>query len=365
MSNYDLAVFIGRFQILHSGHMAVIAEALSKADNLAVLVGSAKSSRSHRNPFTFQERRKMILESVDSKFQASDRLFIAPIVDTPYNDALWISDVQSTVNVIVEQLALKKKCKKEDIKVCLIGHCKDSSSYYVKIFVQWGSIEAINYKNMSSSPMRSAYFSNIGHMWLANCDGHVQGDNPTQHLVPTPVRAFLDGFLDTPEYKMIRDEYEFILRYKTQWAVAPYPVTFVTTDAVVISSGHVLMIKRGGHPGKGSWALPGGFLGQDETIENGMLRELQEETGLRIPSRVLRGSIVTHRVFDDPQRSARGRTITYAYLIKLRDEVSLPMITAGDDAVKAKWIALADLDPTIIFEDHYAIIQTLIGQLIA
>jgi bifunctional NMN adenylyltransferase/nudix hydrolase len=135
-------------------------------------------------------------------------------------------------------------------------------------------------------------------------------------------------------------------------------------DACVVQAGHVLLIERRAEPGKGLWALPGGFLEQSETIETAVLRELREETKLKVPEPVLRGSIVTSRVFDDPARSLRGRTITHAYLIHLAPHgEGLPEVKASSDARKARWWPLAQVKPSMMFEDHMSIIKSLTAAL--
>ena len=127
-------------------------------------------------------------------------------------------------------------------------------------------------------------------------------------------------------------------------------------------SGHVLMIKRKACPGMGLWALPGGFLNQNERILDGMIRELKEETGIKVPVPVLIGNIKGQQVFDDPNRSLRGRTITHAFFIEL-PAGELPHIKGMDDAEKAKWIPLSFIREEELFEDHYQILNTFLGSL--
>ena len=351
--DYNIAVFIGRFQPFHHGHLAVILEGLERADHMVVLVGSASSPRCHRNPFTFDERSKMIRESIPSHLR--DRIRIKPLEDAAYNDSKWIHGVQSNVTRAAWEFDYTR-----EPTVALIGHSKDNTSYYLKLFPQWHSIEVPNYRNMNSTQIRNAYFSNIADMWLSDCDGHRIGDLPQDHIVTPGVREFLMEFRNTASYKMIKDEYEFILKYRASWAVAPYPVNLVCVDAVVIKSGHVLMIERGAFPGKGQMALPGGYLNINERAVDGMIRELREETGLKVPDKVLRGSITAHDVFDDPNRSARGRVMTIAYLIDLGTG-PLDKVKGSDDAVKAKWIPLSNVRRSETFEDHIDIIEFLIG----
>ena len=115
-------------------------------------------------------------------------------------------------------------------------------------------------------------------------------------------------------------------------------------------------------PGRGLWALPGGFLNPKETLFDACIRELREETRLKVPEPVLRGSCHSQHTFDDPYRSARGRTITQAFYFQLKnDPKGLPKVKGGDDAAKAFWLPLAELDAKMMFEDHYAIITKMVG----
>ena len=93
----------------------------------------------------------------------------------------------------------------------------------------------------------------------------------------------------------------------------------------------LLMVKRGGHPFIGKWALPGGFLEPDETAEQAVRRELAEETGVNADA------IIQLRAFSDPHRDPRTRIVTVAYIAVLD---RLPDARAGDDAADAKWFAL-------------------------
>ena len=136
-----------------------------------------------------------------------------------------------------------------------------------------------------------------------------------------------------------------------------YPRPAVTADCVVIgsaadSSRYVLLIRRGNEPYKGCWALPGGFMDMDETLEQCALRELKEETGLT-PS----GDITELKSFSTVDRDPRGRTITVAFLIEM------PMTEAkgGDDAADARWFPLNELPPLAF--DHDEIIKEALARI--
>jgi len=99
-----------------------------------------------------------------------------------------------------------------------------------------------------------------------------------------------------------------------------------------------------------------------------MIRELREETRIRVPDPVLRGHIVGGpRVFDDPHRDPRGRFITHAFLIALQprreDGFKLPKVKGSDDAASARWVPQAEIRREDLFLDHYDIIQNMVSQL--
>ena len=188
------------------------------------------------------------------------------------------------------------------------------------------------------------------------------GATPTPERTPESTRQVLDDFKKTEDYQQLHEEADFIDKYKRQWQAAPYPPTFMTADALIVQSGHILLVERRSMPGRGLWALPGGFVNPKETLFDACIRELREETRLKVPEPVLRGSCHSQHTFDDPYRSARGRTITQAFYFQLKnDPKGLPKVKGGDDAAKAFWLPLAELDATMMFEDHYAIITKMVG----
>lgn len=350
---FDFLVFIGRFQPFHFGHLAVVREALSRADKLIVLIGSSWQPRSVRNPWTFEERETMLRACLGAS--EAPHVLTAPLMDIPYNDEAWVRNVQATVQGLV---TAHHGIPHRRPKIGLIGHSKDHSSYYLKLFPQWESVAVNNVGGLSATPLREALFDvgndrqPTGSDWLRTA---------AAEALPHPVREHLQAFCTADAFTDVREEHLFIANYRKAWAQAPYPPTFVTVDAVVVQSGHVLLVERKARPGRGQWALPGGFVDPQERLIDACLRELREETRLKVPAPVLKGSITGQRVFDDPARSARGRTITHAFCIELEPSLELPKVKGGDDARHAFWVPLAELDPARMFEDHYFIIQDLLG----
>lgn len=346
---FDFLVFIGRFQPFHAGHLHVVQQALQSAERLIILCGSAHQARQTRNPWTVAEREQMIRLC----FNAADnsRIDIVPLMDSCYNDAKWVQNVQSTVSGLV---CAHHQQPHRSARVGLIGHNKDQTSYYLNLFPQWGSVAVDNYRDISATLIRELLFN---HSSQDERDLIAQLD----HLLPAAVLQYLHPWLRSDTFIDLQQEYQFIQRYQSAWAKAPYPPTFVTVDAVVVQSGHILLIERKARPGKDLWALPGGFVDQNETLMDACLRELREETRLKIPAPVLKGSIVQQHVYDEPHRSARGRTITHAFHIDLAPNAQLPPVKGGDDAKAAHWVPLANLQPAQLFEDHYFIIQHMLG----
>lgn len=353
--NFDFLVFIGRFQPFHNGHALVVRRALQKAGTLIMLIGSSHRPRCTRNPFTFVEREQMIRATLTA--DENERLVIHPLMDATYNDDVWISNVQKTIAGIV---TAHHSQPHRDARIGLIGHNKDNTSYYLSLFPTWQSVDVESAEPVSATDVRDAIFKSDAGKWE---DYRTSVQENAGVLVPEPVLEFLNSFVRSEAFEHLRSEYEFVTRYRSRWNDAPYEPTFLTVDAVVVQSGHILLVERRARPGKGQWALPGGFISPSETLKESMLRELKEETRIKVPVPALAGSIQAEGVFDDPYRSARGRTVTHAFFIHLPPSTDLPKVKGGDDALRAFWMPLAELDPGRMYEDHYFIIQRMVGQM--
>ena len=128
-----------------------------------------------------------------------------------------------------------------------------------------------------------------------------------------------------------------------------YPRPAVTADCVVMTKElipQVLLIERGADPYKGCWAFPGGFMNMDETTEQCAIRELEEETGLRLTK------IQQIGAYSKVDRDPRGRTITVAYLVIVNQPIA---VTGQDDAAKAQWFPIDALPPLAF--DHEDIMR--------
>ncbi len=342
---YTHAVVIGRFQPFHSAHQDLIQYSLTLAEKVIVILGSARSASDVKNPFTPAMREEMIRACFPAE---NKRLIFRAVRDYPYNDHFWTTEIQNVVNEEIED--------ESDANVAMVGFFKDRSSYYLNLFPQW-SFEEFYCKDKSklkinATEIREKYFAD---------------DESWKIDVPKQIATQLEVFKKTEIFETLQKEFTYIKQYKedTKFVGVPYKPVFVTTDAVVVQSGHILVIRRGHQPGKGLLALPGGFLQPELTLEDNAIKELKEETQIKVPSAVLRGSIKASRPFDYPERSSRGRTVTFAYFIELEPSLKdgLPKVKGGDDAAKAFWLPLSALgeNEDKFFEDHYSVIRTFLG----
>jgi len=331
MKSFDYCVFISRFQPFNNGHYQLVKEALKRAETLLIVIGSYKKASDIENPWSAEQREQMIRSSLSN--EELEHIKFLYVRDSFYVNNKWLTEVQ--------QLVYQATDGCDDSKICLIG--KDNLFPQWKLFIN----KEMN-SHYKSSGIRGLYFTH---------------DSSYKNFVPEQVHAYMEDFKNTDAFSSLKATYDYVRDYKASWSGAPFPVTFVTVDCIVIKSGHVLTVRRKGNPGKGQIALPGGFLNTTETALAGALRELKEETGIKVDKAVLEASVIEQRAFDYPKRSVRGRTITHAFLIDLGNG-PLPPVKGQDDADKAWWMSLSEFASREeeFFEDHFHIINYFVSK---
>lgn len=336
---YDLIVFIGRFQPFSEHHKEIVRRARAQADNVLILVGSANSRRTTRNPLTYLERSSMIEEFLD--IEDIGNVWIAALQDKTYNDNAWALSVNKEISSTCRSIFANNRWSPAgtlDYKIGIIGHKKDETTTHLEMFPQYDVIDVGYINAPSASEIREKIFS---------AEDEVEAVPVIQKELHVPYTVA----------KKLASMYFDELNYRSEWGEGP----FLTADSVVRVGDHVLLVERSDG---GGWALPGGFLNKNETFFQAAIRELREETRLRVPERVLKGSLnkdKPRRVFDDPNRSTRARIVTEAFYFDLVHDTSLPEVRGSDDAKRAFWCPIIDLKEEMFFDDHYHILTYFLG----
>lgn len=315
MQNNKKGFLVARLQPLHSGHRHLIREAAKQVKELIVFIGSANQCRSIRNPFTYLERRDMLIQFL--RHEGIKNVGICPLNDYPYTDAQWIADVRAVMDAHVD--------------VTFFGHMKEGNNY-LNFFPDY------KYVNIDSDIKINA----------------------------TGIRQNMFETNDPRIHADVRADYAYFKKEAETFSVYPYPETlkFSCADVIVECSGHIILIQRIRAPGRNTWALPGGFVEQRETYLDAAIRELREETGVKVPEKVLRGSIVKSEMFDSPNRGHGIPRVTMVQYIKIQPnpDGTLPDIKPADDALDAKWIPINEaLNTYFMFDDHKEILSKMTG----
>lgn len=342
MNIQKIAVFIGRFQPFHNGHAKIVNHCIENYDKTIILVGSTNRCESIKQPFNFELTQESITSYIESNFKQAD-FCIEPLRDFIYNDTKWISQVE---DIVFEQ---KSAFGSEKTSVTLVGHSRDDSSYYLKIFPNFLIEELPSFCNdISGTDIREKYLK----------------DEDISEYVPKDTMKIISA-LPIDKKEKLKKEMTFFKQEKILFASYPFPETlkFNCSDAVVVCDGNILLIQRKVAPGIGTWALPGGFVNRNETYEECAIRELIEETGIKIPKKVMLGSKKSEKIFDSPKRNIGIPRITNAFYFQIQPDINkagapkLPHIKGSDDAEKAQWIPLAIAKRMELFDDHGDIID--------
>lgn len=335
MTDFSLAIVIGRWQLPHLAHHDLIQKAFDTAERVMIVIGSSFRSRNPKNPFCAHERQAM-LECMlnDEQRQRVDFLYVRDY----FHDERWANAIREGV-----------KAHHHDKNTALVGFKKDQSSYYLEHFPEWTYVNAGSRIDTGATAMRNVYFGE------SSVDAALTVMTPYVHPA---VLDYLRAWSALPDYQARRDEHRAVLRYKEKYP-GPY---YLTADSILEVNGHILLVRRGGDIGHGQLALPGGFLDGRETFCQAAVRELTEETRFRTLATTMATALKGKALFDHPDRSPRGRLITHAFHFRLETD-ELPQVQGDDDAQEAMWWPIERLSEVEgeLFEDHAVILDHFTG----
>jgi bifunctional NMN adenylyltransferase/nudix hydrolase len=341
---YDYVVYIGRFQPFHIGHYHSMRTAYQNADNVIVLLGSANTGPSYKNPFNWMARKHTIQRCFPD-------VLAAPIDDYTYDDEKWVNQVvDSTWDFIrhreAQRLALHGR---SDFKIAVIYGGKADTTWYADLLPpEWGRIEITESIDLvNGSTIRELMAAGKDQEWI--------------NYVPHTAVPGILTYMDRGAREVLMEEKKCIDQARRDEAKYPWDINAVTADAVVFHKGKVLLIIRKKFPGKDQLAFPGGFKNKNENLLTAMKRELREETGIDLDdgthNYVIRGSFIA----DNPSRSSRGTVVGFVYVVDILDEEE-PKVVAADDAAGHMWLTqrAVDMIRYLMFEDHHVLLTEVV-----
>lgn len=372
---HNIGAFIARTEPPTIAHIENVRTTLRVAKRGVLLSGSAFQARTPRNPLLFHERAELIRGALSDAENA--RLDIVPVPDS-YNDEDWKTRVRKAVRDTAMAHGFGPCAD-----TCLVGHSKDQSSYYLSMFPDWSSVEVGNIGGISATPIRDAYFADP-----------IAGLAENAHLMPHNVVVFLRQFALTPDYAWLVEECEWYRRnrarfesveipasirdklsntdyaaIKARFGGLVHPPAIVETNAVVVQSGHVLLVERLKRPGLGLVALPGDIL-RRETFLDGILRVLVDDLRLLVADtrkpdaakNLLEGKLQAEEVFDHPHRSDRGHLLSRTHLFVLKDSRNgLPPLGTGTSFQRPFWCPIEAIDLESMYEDSAHVVDRMLS----
>jgi bifunctional NMN adenylyltransferase/nudix hydrolase len=336
---YDHAVVIGRFSPCDNGHVERLGHLAGRARRVLILVAAADKARESRLPWTADERETLLRAGLGA---VADDFVFGRVDDHPYDPRGFAEEVTLQLEAL--------RGEGPAGRVCVVSRAGD---------IRRDALDGLpaDWERITPPPSLDRA------VMLETLYGDAAAFGSLAAQVPDAVFQRLEAFRDTAVFAAMAEEHRYVEAYKKSWEVAPYPPVFVAADVLAIQSDpegmpHILLVRRGGIPGKGQWAMPGGYLDPREELVDGALRELREETGLTLSDAELKACLKRATVFADPDRASRGRVITHNHHFVL-PAGPLPVVAGADDAEHAVWLPLSDLPPMRgeFFEDHYAMIE--------
>lgn len=353
MFKSKLAVVILRGQGPTHAHFHLIEEAHKTADNVLVLLGSANRSRDTRNPWTTEERETFFRAGLQDAVLFNT--VFKPLNDFLYMDDEWEGEVEKIMRGVYRRCTPSKFSYND---IVLVTCRKDmETSGYIDLFDKWPKHEieplTLGNRQLNASDFRFSFFKHPSR----SC---------SQFMRPEVIKAIDEWKQENPDiFAEISARYDHIARAKMPYLDLPFGIKFMTSDALVMCNGHVLLCKRRQDQyGGGQWAMPGGYIEMYEAVKDGIFRELKEETSVDVPPRALRQGFRGYRKFELAGRDERGDFTTFCgvFTLEANTNGSLPKITPQREEIdEVRWIPLAALDAYAknMFLDHAFIVEIM------
>lgn len=299
--NYDLIVFIGRFQPFHKGHYQVAKEAIAQTDSFLIVLGGKDSPRDSKNPYTVEERKKIIQAS----FTEEELLpfgHIEAICDYA-DDAVWMTALENIINTA---------CSKSNAKIAIIGHEKDASSYYLRQCAEkWHVILPDNMLIMSASDIRDNIYSSI---------------SVVDQMVNSMAAYYAEEYIRFHKL-VLKQEHNDIIELDQFRSKCKFPIEYTTVAAIVKYNDFYLV---NSFPLK----FPGGLIENNNIVEN-TIADYIKSTGIVVPDECF---IIKEKT-STPHISLYGSSNVYTLVYDLSSYVkNLPKINR-----KSSWLHYTDL----------------------
>jgi bifunctional NMN adenylyltransferase/nudix hydrolase len=309
---YAASVYIGRFQPFHNGHLNSIISALQKSHRLILVLGGAYLSPSIRGPWSVEERIQMIQSCLTK--QQLNRIDFIYVRDRLYCEQLWIQNVKGEVAKLIDS----------HLPIAIIGHEKDSSSYYLKVFPQWVFLETGNFKGINATDIRKSYFLS-------------ENLKSAYDKMPKPISNWLKNYRKKMAFKIIKEKYIYIQKMK------------LNKKLNLNSEVSNVFILR-----KNLFSMPEIEDFNQFDPQNSILNEIIFKNF----NNKLNFKLLNQRIFDYSDRYPIGMQKSNTFYFQLNHE-NLPTVLPGKNSEHVEWTLLDDIHllENQIYADHFQIMK--------